>query len=243
MESKMKRKIFIIFISIFTIALSSDKIFSNSITDIIDNSIRYNDWSEAKKRLENYIKINSTDPKGFVLYAAVLNELKMYDEAIIAARSAINFESSDEKKGEYYFNLGNYYFSKALFDIAFQMYEKSVSLNTVLPNPYYMMGLINYNNKEIEKCIKNWTVYVGLATDALKRDKVKKVIVKLEQFLADEKSRIEAEKRREEEERKKREEYLEKLKKQLEGLDKDSKNLEDYKIKENKKEAEFDELD
>jgi hypothetical protein len=33
------------------------------------------------------------------------------------------------------------------------------------------------------------------------------------------------------------------LKKQLEGLDKDSKNLEDYKIKENKKEAEFDEID
>jgi len=239
----MKRKIFIIFVSILTIAVFSDKIFSTSITDIIDNTIRYNNWSEAKKQLENYIKINSTDSNGFVLYAAVLNELKMYDEAIIAARSAINFESSDEKKGEYYFNLGNYYFSKTLFDIAFQMYEKSVSLNTILPNPYYMMGLINYNNKDIKNCIKNWNVYVGLATDVKKRDKVKKVIAKLEQFLVDEKTRIETEKKREEEEKKKREEYLEKLKKQLEGLDKDSKNLEDYKIKENKKEAEFDEID
>jgi len=104
----LKKLFFIFFVNII-ITLS---IYCNTLNDILDKYIRFNNWAEAKTKLEEYIKQNPTDSYAYSLYAGTLNELKLYDEVIISLKNAINYENSVEKKGELYFNLGNAYYNK-----------------------------------------------------------------------------------------------------------------------------------
>lgn len=232
-----------IIFSLFLLFASFLSLFSNDINTIIDKTIRFDKWGEAKVELENYLKNNPGDSNGYALYGVVLKELKLYDEAIIATRNAINFEKSDSKKGEYYYNLGNIYYAQNLKDLAIQIYEKSLNLNPNLFQSYYMLGLIYYEKKEYEKCIEQWKFYVTLSTNIEKKNKILRVIAKFEKDIEEAKKREEERRRREEEERRKREEYLKNLKKELEDSQKDSKSLEEYKIKENNKEPDIEEID
>ncbi|HOJ64681.1 MAG TPA: tetratricopeptide repeat protein [Spirochaetota bacterium] len=233
------RKILFLFFSYFFLSL----LFADDLNNIIEKTIRFDKWEEAKIELENYLKSNPTDSNAYSLYGVVLKELKLYDEAIIATRSAINFEKEDIKKGEYYYNLGNIYYVKGLKDLAIQSYEKALNLNPNLFQAYYMLGLIYYENKEYEKCIEQWKFYVTLSTNIDKKNKILRVIAKFEKEIEEEKRRAEERKRKEEEERRKREEYLKNLKQELEESQKDSKSLEEYKLKEEKKEPDIEEID
>lgn len=218
-------------------------VYPNDINDIIDKSIRFDKWEDAKIELEAYLKNNPTDSNAYALYGAVLKELRAYDNAIIAFRSAINFEKFDQKKGEYYYNLGNIYYIQNLKNLAIQAYEKSLNLNPNLAQSYYMMGLIYYENKEYNKCIEEWKYYVTLSTNIEKKNKILRVISRFEKELEEEKRIAEERKKREEEARRKREEYLESLKKELEENQKETKSFEEYKIKESKKEQEIEEIE
>ncbi len=228
---------------LFFLILFVFKLEPQEINEIIDKYIRFDKWEESKIQLETYLKKNPTDSNAYALYGIVLKELKEYDNAIVATRSAINFEKIEEKKGEYYYNLGTIYYIQNLKDLAIQSYEKALTLNPNLAQSYYMLGLIYYENKDYEKCIEKWKYYVTLSTNIDKKNKIMKVIARFEKDLAEEKRRAEERRLKEEEERRKREEYLKSLKKELEESQKDSKSFEEYKIKENKKEADIEELD
>lgn len=228
----MKRVVILILL-IFLLASFS---YSMTTKEIIDKYVRFDDWSGAKGQLELYLQTNSADSYAYSLYSTVLNELKLYDEAITAIRKAITIETSNEKKGEMFFNLGNYYYNKGLKDIAVEMYKKSSIYNPLIAQPYYMIGIIGYEANDFNSCLSNWKKFVALSTNIEKKEKLQRIIARFEKKLADEK------KRKEEEERKKKE-YLDKLKKELENNNSSSESMNEFNIKKQESDEDFEEID
>lgn len=225
----------LLFCTIISLIYILNLFSQSSLEQIIDKQIRYNKWDIAKTELENYIRSYPSDSEGYRLYGIVLYELKLFDEAIIAIRNAINFEKSDEKKGELYYNLGLNYFAKGLKNIALEMFELSTALNKTLDLPYYFKGLIYYENKEPEKAISNWRQYTLLTTNSEKRAKMQQIVLLYEKQIQEEKLRLE-------EEKKKREELMKNLLKEIETQEKDTKSLEADKKKVKQEKIEFEEL-
>jgi tetratricopeptide (TPR) repeat protein len=211
-------------------------IYCNTLNDIIDKTVRFNKWDDAKKQLESYLSNNPVDSFGYSIYAAVLNELKLYDEAIIAVRNAINYENSNEKKGLLYFDLGTYYYNKGLKDVAVQNYNKSLEYNSNIDSTYYMLGTIYYENKDYDRAILNWKKYVEITANADKRAKMQAILAKFEKQLMEKKLK-------EEEEKRLREEFLNKIKEELSKDQNDSKSLETDKNKTQKSKEMYEEID
>ena len=145
---------------------------NENIDYIIENYIRKGDWQNAKIELSNHIKENPKDPEGYSLLSVVCNELRQYDEAIINCRKSIINEASMERKGELYFNLGTYYYNRGTKSVALTMFQKSIELNNLIANPYYMIGLIYYEDDDLDNCIIYWQKYVDISTESDKREKV-----------------------------------------------------------------------
>ena len=250
----MKKFTFFIIYNILFLFLIVFGISAKSLNEIIDETIRFNNWQQARIELDAYTKANPNDADAFGLYAVALSQLKNYDEAIRACRTAINLEKSDEKKGEYYYNLGTFYYNMGVTDVAVSMYDKSIALNTMLAQPYYMLGLINFDKKDFDQCISYWTQYMSLCENDIKRAKIREAIGKIQRYKEAEAERIEQERRQAEEEaerkriaaeeaKRRQEEYLQNLKDELSDTNKEATNLSDYKIEESVEEAEFEGLD
>jgi hypothetical protein len=112
-----------------------------------------------------------------------------------------------------------------------------------------MMGLIYFENKDLEKCLENWKKYINYSSDEIKKKKLQEVVMKFEQQIFEEKRKLEEirlkqeeEKRRIEEEKRKKEEFLKSLMQELEKDKTDSQSLEEYKIKKKKSDIEFEEV-
>ena len=97
------KKCIIIFYFLTTISF----IHGDELQNIIDTYIRYNKWSESVEKLDELLKTYPDNPEISSLLSIVYIELKLYDKAIITLRKAINSAKNDEKRGEYYYNLGN----------------------------------------------------------------------------------------------------------------------------------------
>ncbi len=227
----MKKNILIFF---FIIIVSL--IYCNTLNNIIDKSIRFNKWDDAKNELEFFLKDNPADTNALAIYAAVLNELKMYDEAILAVNKAISYESSNDKKSKLYFDLGNYYFNKGLKEQALLNYQKSIEYNKNTDSSYYMAGLVYFENNDLDKALTNWKKYVEITNNIDKKIKMQKIISKLENMIADKKLK-------DEEERKKKEDYLKKLKDDLSKDKEDSQSLESDKNKTKKSDEYYEEIE
>lgn len=208
----------------------------NEVNYIIDQYIRFNKWKEAKKELELYLKSNSTDTFAYSIYSEVLYELELYDDAILATRTALNYEKSDDFKAELYNNLGFYYYSKGLNDIALEMYNKSTSLRADLDSTYYNIGVIYLDKKDYDNTLNNWKKYVSLTNNIEKKTKMQDIISKLEKKLLEEKIK-------KEEEMRLKEEFLNKLKNDLEKDKSESKSLEADKNKTKHSDKELEEID
>ncbi len=235
MEFFLKNTLFLLLFIIIIIS----PIYSNNENDlkyIIDKYIRFNKWQEAKKELENYLISNSTNSDAYSLYAEVLFELNLYDDAIIATRTAINFEKNDSNLAQLYNNLGFYYYNKGINDIAIDMYNKSISLRNDIDITYYNIGRLYFDKNDYDNALINWKKYINLSTNTEKKLKLQELISKLEQQLA-------AEKLKKEEEARLKEEYLKKLKEELEKEKAESKSLETDKNKAKHSDKELEEID
>jgi tetratricopeptide (TPR) repeat protein len=239
-----------IIILLFTVIIITFPIYCNQLDDIIDKTIRYDKWIEAKQALEEYLRSNPSDSNGLAQYANVLRQLKLNEDAISSYKSAINYEISNEKKGKYYFNIGEVYYDKGSKDIALEMFDKSISLNSLFAEPYYMIGRISYDNKNYDKFLASWKKYVELSTNIDKKQKVQNVLLRYEKQIADEKKLIEdkrikdeIEKKRLEEEKRKRDEDLKKLMDELESDKTDSKSLEENKVKKDKSAVDYEDIE
>ncbi len=223
-----------LFVSLFIIIIYS--VYCNTLNDIIDKTVRFNKWQDAKVQLESYIANNPGDSYAYSIYAAVLNELKMYDEAINAERNAINYENSDEKKGALYFDLGNFYYNKGLKDIAIQNYTKSLQYNGNIDSSYYMLGTAYYELKNYDKALESWKKYVEVTANAEKRTKMQAIIAKFEK-------QIEDQKLKEEEAKKQKEEFLKKIQEELNNDKNNSKSLGTDKDKTQKSKEMFQDIE
>jgi tetratricopeptide (TPR) repeat protein len=238
-EIFLKRNIFIVFLIIginfyFLFGLN----FSNNqnLTDIIDKYIRFDNWKEAKASIEDYLKSNPTDTYAYSLYANVLAELKLYDDAIVAARTALNYEKNSETQGEFYNQLGFFYYSKNLNDLAIEMYSKSVSLNNSLDSSYYMLGLLYSGKNDYDNTLSNWKRYIMITTNQEKKKKMQQIVSMLEKKFADDKMK-------KEEEAKLKADSLKKLQDELDKDNADSKSLEADKNKTKKSNVELEEIE
>ena len=230
------KNIIIISLYFFIIIFQILCINQNDINYIIDQYIRFNKWQDAKKELEIYLKKNPTDTYAYSIYSEVLYELELYDDAILATRTAINYEKTDEFKAELYNNLGFYYYCKGLNDIALEMYNKSISLRSDLDTTYYNLGIIYLDNEDYDNVLTNWKKYINLTNNIEKKNKMQQIIAKLEKKIIEDKIK------KEEEERLK-EEFLKKLKEDLEKDKTESKSLEADKKKTKHSEKELEEID
>ena len=231
----MKNKI-IIFLYLFIIIFHVFCTNENNINYIIDHYIRFNKWQEAKKELESYLKNNPTDTYAYSIYAQTLFELNLYDDAILATRTAINYEKTDEFKAELYNNLGFFYYCKGLNDLALEMYNKSISLRSDLDTTYYNLGLIYLNKEDYDNVLINWKKYINLTNNIEKKTKMQQIIAKLEKKILEDKLK-------KEEEEKLKEEFLKKLKEDLEKDKTESKSLEADKNKTQHSEKELEEIE
>jgi tetratricopeptide (TPR) repeat protein len=218
------------------IILNIFSINQNDINYIIDQYIRFNKWQEAKKELESYLKVNPTDTYAYSIYSEVLYELQLYDDAILATRTAINYEKNDEFKAELYNNLGFYYYCKGLNDLAIEMYQKSISLRADIDTTYYNLGKIYIDKEDYDNALNSWKKYINLTSNIEKKTKIQNIIAKLEKKILEEKIK------KEEEERLK-EEFLKQLKEDLEKDKTESKSLEADKNKTKHSEKELEEID
>lgn len=214
----MKKTIILVLAFTFCLSLQAD-----TLEEIIDNYLRYNKWKEAKVKLELFINQNSNNPQAYTIYAGVLSRLGLNDEAIIATRKAINYESNSEKKGEYYANLGYYYYEKKLNDLAIDMFTKSSSYNSLLDVPYYMKGLIYYENNEIDKCLESWKMYINITSNFPKKEKISQIISRVEKKLLEEKLRAEEEARL-------KQELLDRLKDELSSSNSETSSMEEHAV-------------
>jgi hypothetical protein len=239
-------KQYYIILFLIIICLSS---YCNTLNDIIDTTFRYDKWDDAKIQLEDYIKDNPTDAYAFSLYSFALENLKLYDLAISACKNAINFETSDEKKGKYYYDLGRYYYIKKTNDVALDMFNKSVNLNRTLAESFYFIGLIDYNNKDIDNGFENWKKYISLSTNEDKKKKIQMVMdmyannkAEQERLLKEKQLKDLEEAKRLEEEKRKKDEILKKLMEELEGDTNNSKSLDEKKIKNDKTKPDIEDI-
>jgi tetratricopeptide (TPR) repeat protein len=223
----------ILYFCFFIIIVSN--VYCNKLNDIIDKSIRYNNWSQARDDLNKYILDNPTDTYAYSLYASVLNELKQYDEAIIAVRNAINYETRDLNKAKLYFNLATYYYSKGLTDVAMQNYLKSFDYDRNLAESYYMLGVIYYQKQDLTLALTNWKSYIDFSMNEDKKVKMKKVVELFEKRINDDKLKSEEDKRQ-------REEFLKNLMNEINEKDAQTKNLEVKKTKETTTDTDIEEI-
>jgi len=222
------KKIILIFYFIIVVSL----LYCNTLKNIMDSTIRLNKWNDAKKELELYLNENPSDSYAYSVYAAVLNELKLYDDAIIAIRHAINYEKSNKTKANLYSDLGLYYYNKGLKDVSLESYLKSLDYNNKLDSSYYMIGAIFFEKEDYENTILNWKKYIEVTDNIEKKIKIEKIINKLVE-----------KKLKEEEERKLKEEFLKKLKDELLKEESESKSLETDKNKTTSSDEDFEEID
>lgn len=199
----------------------------DALKDIVDNYVRYNNWSQAATALSGYLQLHPDDAEGYALAGLVSGELTRYDESIMLFRKAINYAGNDEKKGEYYYNLGSIYYRQKLYDIALETLNKATELNPLLAGSYYLEGLINFEKNNNENAVVMWNKYVKYTTDAEKKSKVEEVLARLSE-------KIEGDRKKKEEEEKRKQELLDLLKGQLDSKSDQTNSLQDYKINKDK---------
>ncbi|HBD94888.1 MAG TPA: hypothetical protein DC057_12020 [Spirochaetia bacterium] len=171
------------------------------------------------------------------LLSIVYIELKLYDKAIITLRKAINSAKNDEKRGEYYYNLGNIYYLQSNFSIALDMFMKSIEFNPLLAGSYYFTGLIHFEKNDTDSAISSWRKYIEYSNNTDKKNKLNNIIRLIE------KSALDAKQKKEDEERR-RNDLLDFLKNQLDSKSDQATSLQEYKInKENELEEEFELID
>jgi tetratricopeptide (TPR) repeat protein len=231
------KKYFILIFTVFIVnSYALDLSSGPGVAEIIDKFVRFDKWREAKSAFENYLKSNPTDTYAYSVYANVLGELKLYDDAIIAARTGLNYEKTDEAKGGFYNQLGYFYYSKKINDLALDMYKKSSEYSKNLDSSYYMQGLIYAEKNDYDSAILSWKNYIAVTNNLAKREKMQALLSKLEKKITDEKMK-------KEEEKKLKEEYLKKLTDELDKEKADSKSLEADKNKTKKSGVELEEIE
>ncbi|HBI37299.1 MAG: hypothetical protein A2015_09960 [Spirochaetes bacterium GWF1_31_7] len=227
------KKCIIIFYFLTTISF----IHGDELQNIIDTYIRYNKWSESVEKLDELLKTYPDNPEISSLLSIVYIELKLYDKAIITLRKAINSAKNDEKRGEYYYNLGNIYYLQSNFSIALDMFMKSIEFNPLLAGSYYFTGLIHFEKNDTDSAISSWRKYIEYSNNTDKKNKLNNIIRLIE------KSALDAKQKKEDEERR-RNDLLDFLKNQLDSKSDQATSLQEYKInKENELEEEFELID
>lgn len=211
----IKRKYFFGILLLMFISFSLMGVPSGELNTIIDNYIRYDKWETARLKLAGYLKKNSEDSYAYSIYASVLNELELYDDAIIAIRKAISYEKSTEKKGNYYYNLGNFYYNKNSLEASLEMYDKSINFNSMIASPHYMKGLIFFKQEQYNDCVGEWKKFISLTLNHEKKEKIEHIVAALEVQIVKEKQQREEELKRQEEERIRREEEVKKQQEEL----------------------------
>jgi tetratricopeptide (TPR) repeat protein len=132
--------------------------------------------NKAKNITENYLKENSDDSIVLCYYGLVLYAYKKYDDSINAYEKAIELEDNNYLKSKYHYNLGFLYYEKGMKDKAYDEFIKSISYNDTLDSSFYFLGLIEFENNQIEKCIKHWQRYTEVTTNDKKRENIVKII-------------------------------------------------------------------
>lgn len=228
MKKNLYKIIFFIFLLCFPVFLASGE----TLKEIINKTIRFDDWQGAKSRLEKYIQDNPYDVEAFILYAEVLSTLNLHDDAILAMRKALTFEKDSLQRSYLYYNLGNYYLMKDINNTALEMFKKSVELNPGFDSPYKQMGLIYYKDENYKELLKSWKNYVKVTTDENKKEKINRLITIIEGEL----EKIEEEKRL-------REEFIKQIVSEIENIETDSKSLEADTNKTQSSDEDFEEID
>jgi tetratricopeptide (TPR) repeat protein len=211
-------------------------LYCNTLNDIIDESVRFDNWGEALTRLEEYVVENPADARGHLWHGLVLEQLGKYDEAILAMRNAINYEQTSEKKGEYYYNLGKVYYSKKVNETALEMFNKATIYNSLIPQPWYFIGTIHYQAGRYDEFMAAWRKFITLSTDKRKNAKMQRVMALLTKKIEDDRLRAEEEKRL-------REEFLNNLMKELEEKSSEASSLEEYDVKKESSDDDLEEID
>ena len=131
---------------------------------------------KAKGMVESYLKDNSDDSIVLCYYGLVLYAYKKYDDSIIAYEKAIQNESDNYLKSKYHYNLGFLYYENGIKDKAYNEFIKSVSYNDTLDSAFYFLGLLEFENNQIDNCIKYWEKYTEVTGNTKKRESIIKII-------------------------------------------------------------------
>jgi tetratricopeptide (TPR) repeat protein len=178
----MKNKIYIVLIFLILFSFYSCKSISDSSLtkeetyEKIENYLLKSKLYKAKGMTESYLKDNSDDSIVLCYYGLVLYAYKRYNDSINAYEKAIQLEDDDYLKGKYHYNLGFLYYEKGMRDKAYDEFIKSIKYNDTIDSSFYFLGLIEFENNQIDKCIKYWIRYTEVSSNVTKRENIIKII-------------------------------------------------------------------
>ena len=117
------------------------------------DSYRNGEYQKALEAFKKAIEDNPSNPAYYTWLSATYRLLQQYDEAITAAKRAIELLKPNNDSG-YYSNLGHAYGMKKQYDEAIKALKKAIEIDPKMSNAYYWMGrfLIEQNayNEAVE---------------------------------------------------------------------------------------------
>ena len=168
--------------------------FANSLENIIFDYIYTQRWDEAATELNKYLYKNPQDHEAFAILSSVESERANHAAAIQAMRKAISYVTNDEKKSEYYYNLSIVYFRQNMTEAAIECNLIANKLNPTLPNPYYINGIMLFNQERREDALNSWKKFLIYSSNSELNEKINQVTKLLEEYLSQQKTQEEKEK-------------------------------------------------
>ena len=197
--------------------------FAQNLKTIEDNFIRYGKWEQAIIELQELLPQHIEMTKTHAHLGLCFYEIGEFSKSAEHYLLAIDHETNDRKKSNYYFNVALGYYQLLKTAVALDMLDKSIHYNITFFKAYYIRGLIYYQEDKIPEALSDWKKYINYSTDTMKKAKVSKVVTKIEQ----EALRIQL---RKEEDARRKQELLDLLSSDIDTKKDKSKNFQEYKI-------------
>ena len=160
-------------------------IHAESLENIVYDYIYTQKWDEAAKKLNKYLYKNPQDHEAFAILSSVESERGNQVAAIHAMRKAISYVTNDEKKSEYYYNLSIVYYRQNMKDAAIECNIIANKLNPTLPNPYYINGIMLYQQERQEDALNSWKKFLIYSSNTELNEKIKPLKSLMENYEQD----------------------------------------------------------
>jgi len=143
----------------------------------------YNKPQEAKIKLEEALRKDSSNEKIYLYLGIVYEQLSEYNKAIDIMRNGLLVATTI--KDLLYFNIGNNYFIQSDNILAEKNYTFAIAENSALAGAYLNRANTHVNLKHYQEAIVDYKIYLRLKPAAPQRREIEKLIALLQESISE----------------------------------------------------------